>query len=89
MLPALNAAPRTRKTHRRMLAPMIVQAIIERDPTTGLLVGHLPAHPNAYSQAASMDELLANLREVISLLSEEGLIDLPDTFHLQPIGPLE
>lgn len=47
-------------------------AIIERDPDTGLLVGHVPGFPGAHSQGASLDELHQNLREVIAMLLEDG-----------------
>ena len=47
-------------------------AIIERDPDTGLLVGHVPGFPGAHSQGASLDELHENLREVIAMLLEDG-----------------
>ena len=47
-------------------------AVIERDPDTGLLVGYVPGFPGAHSQAASVDELGANLREVIAMLLEDG-----------------
>lgn len=47
-------------------------AVVERDPDTGLLVGYVPGFPGAHSQAESLDELHANLREVISMLLEDG-----------------
>ena len=47
-------------------------AIIERDAETGLLVGFVPGFPGAHSQGATLDELNANLREVISMLLEDG-----------------
>ncbi len=47
-------------------------AVIERDPVTGLLVGYVPGFPGAHSQAGSLDELNANLREVITMLLEDG-----------------
>ena len=46
--------------------------IIERDPATGLLVGYVPGFPGAHSQAATLDELNRNLREVIEMLLEDG-----------------
>ena len=45
---------------------------IERDPDTGLFVGLVPGYPGAHSQGASLDELNANLREVITMLLEDG-----------------
>ena len=47
-------------------------AIIEKDPETGLYVGYVPGFPGAHSQAASLDELNDNLREVIAVLLEDG-----------------
>ena len=47
-------------------------AVVERDPDTGLLVGYVPGFPGAHSQAESLDELQENLREVISMLLEDG-----------------
>ena len=47
-------------------------AVVERDPETGLLVGYVPGFPGAHSQAETMDQLNANLREVISMLLEDG-----------------
>jgi len=47
-------------------------AVVERDPVTSLLVGYVPGFPGAHSQAQTLDELNANLREVISMLLEDG-----------------
>jgi predicted RNase H-like HicB family nuclease len=47
-------------------------AIVERDPETGLLVGYVPGFPGAYSQGETLDELNANLKEVIEMLLEDG-----------------
>jgi predicted RNase H-like HicB family nuclease len=55
-------------------------AVIERDPDTGLLVGYVPGFPGAHSQAATMDELHQNLREVIIMLLEEGEPSLEGEF---------
>lgn len=46
--------------------------VIERDPDTGLLVGYVPGWPGAHSQGESLDELQANLQEVVSMLLEDG-----------------
>jgi predicted RNase H-like HicB family nuclease len=46
--------------------------VIERDPDTGLFVGHVPGWPGAHSQGESLDELQANLQEVVSMLLEDG-----------------
>ena len=50
----------------------IFTAIIERDPETGLFVGHVPGFPGAHSQGETREELDANLREVIAMLLEDG-----------------
>ena len=47
-------------------------AIIERDPETGVYVGSVPGFPGAHSQGDTLDELQANLQEVIAMLLEDG-----------------
>ena len=47
-------------------------AIVERDPDTGFYVGFVPGFPGAHSQAESLDDLHANLQEVVALLLEDG-----------------
>ena len=47
-------------------------AVVERCPETGLYVGYVPGFPGAHSQGATLDELNANLKEVIALILEEG-----------------
>ena len=47
-------------------------AVIERDPDTGVFVGYVPGFPGAHSQGDILDELRANLREVIAMLLEDG-----------------
>lgn len=46
--------------------------VVERDPETALLVGHVPGFPGAHSQAETLDELQQNMREVIEMLWEDG-----------------
>jgi len=46
--------------------------VVERDPDTGLYVGHVPGWPGAHSQGATLDELEQNLHEVIAMLLEDG-----------------
>jgi predicted RNase H-like HicB family nuclease len=46
-------------------------AYIELDPETGLYVGVVPGIPGAHTQAASLDELRANLHEVLELCLAE------------------
>ena len=47
-------------------------AVIERCPETGLYVGYIPGFPGAHSQGKTLDEINANLREVIEMLLEDG-----------------
>ena len=47
-------------------------AVVERDPQTKLFVGYIPGFSGAHSQAASLEELRVNLREVVSMLLEDG-----------------
>jgi len=47
-------------------------AVVEKCPETGLYVGYVPGFPGAHTQAATLDELQRNLREVIEMLLEEG-----------------
>ena len=47
-------------------------AVIERCPDTHLYVGYVPGFPGAHSQAETLDELHANLREVIAMLLDDG-----------------
>ncbi len=46
--------------------------IVERDPETGLYVGHVPGWPGAHSQGMSLDDLQRHLEEVIRMLLEDG-----------------
>jgi len=57
-------------------------AVIERDVDTGYFVGYVPNFPGAHSQAETLDELYANLREVIELLLEDG----EPTFESEFVG---
>jgi predicted RNase H-like HicB family nuclease len=47
-------------------------AVVERDAETGLYIGYVPGFPGAHSQGESLDELQANLREVVAMLLEDG-----------------
>jgi predicted RNase H-like HicB family nuclease len=47
-------------------------AVVEKCPKTGLYVGYVPGFPGAHTQAATLDELQRNLREVIEMLLEQG-----------------
>lgn len=63
-------------------------AYVEWDPEAGLYVGVVPGLRGAHTQAASLDELRANLQEVVTLCLEEyqgSLDDLPQFVGLQQI----
>ena len=47
-------------------------AVIEKCPDTGLYVGFVPGFPGAHSQGETLDELNESLKEVITMLLEEG-----------------
>jgi predicted RNase H-like HicB family nuclease len=46
-------------------------AYVEQDPETGLYIGIVPGIPGAHTQAATLDELQKNLKEVLELCLEE------------------
>ena len=60
------------KSQRAVETVRTFSAVIERCPDTGLLVGHVPGFPGAHSQGETLDELRANLQEVIAMLLEDG-----------------
>lgn len=47
-------------------------AVVERDADTGLFVGYVPGFAGAHSQGETLDELNANLHEVVAMLLEDG-----------------
>ena len=55
-------------------------AVIERCPETGLIRGYIPGFPGAHSQGETIDELQANLEEVIAMLLEDGEPTLESDF---------
>ena len=55
-------------------------AVIEQCPDTGLYVGYVPGLRGAHSQGETLDELSANLQEVISMLLEDGEPELDARF---------
>ncbi|MFN8507851.1 MAG: type II toxin-antitoxin system HicB family antitoxin [Dehalococcoidia bacterium] len=57
-------------------------AVIERDRESGIYVGWVPGFPGAHSQGETVDELRANLKEVIEMLLEEG----PPEFESEFVG---
>jgi predicted RNase H-like HicB family nuclease len=54
--------------------------VVERDPDTGVYVGHVPGWPGAHTQGADVDEVRRNLQEVIEMLLEDGEPELVSEF---------
>jgi predicted RNase H-like HicB family nuclease len=54
--------------------------VVERDPDTGVYVGHVPGWPGAHTQGTDVDEVRRNLREVIEMLLEDGEPELVSEF---------
>lgn len=59
---------------------MILNAVIERDVETGLLVGSVPGLPGAHTQGTTIEEVRQNLAEVIELLKAEGELRFESEF---------
>ena len=55
-------------------------AVIEHCPDTQLYVGYVPGFPGAHTQASTLDELHANLVEVVGMLLEDGTPALESEF---------
>ena len=55
-------------------------AIVEHCRDTGLYVGYVPGFAGAHSQGQTLDELSQNLREVITMLLEDGTPALETEF---------
>ncbi len=47
-------------------------AVVEHCPDTGVYVGYVPGFPGAHSQGETLEELNGNLKEVISMILDEG-----------------
>ena len=66
-----------------------ITAYIEKDRETGLYVGIVPGITGAHTQAATLDELQRNLKEVLELCMEEmdseSMNDLPKFVGIQEI----
>ena len=58
--------------------------VIERDED-GMYVGEVPQLRACYSQGATLDELMANMREVIELCLEEETEVLPEFVGIQKL----
>ena len=46
--------------------------VVERCPETGLLVGYVPGIRGAHTQGENLDELSANMVEVLEMILEDG-----------------
>ena len=65
-----------------------VTAYVEWDPGPELFVGIVPGIRGAHTQGATLDELRANLKEVLELCMEEegsSIDDLPQFVGLQQV----
>ncbi|MDC8774557.1 type II toxin-antitoxin system HicB family antitoxin [Roseateles albus] len=59
---------------------MNLNAVIERDLATGLLVGSVPGNPGAHTQGESIEKVRTSLAEVNELLLEEGALQPESEF---------
>jgi predicted RNase H-like HicB family nuclease len=53
-------------------------AYVEWDPETRLYIGTVPGIVGAHTQAATLDELKDNLKEVLELCLQEQPVDIED-----------
>lgn len=60
-------------------------AYVEWDPETQLYVGIVPGISGAHTQAATLDELRQNLKEVLELCFEEQAVEAPRFVGIQQI----
>jgi predicted RNase H-like HicB family nuclease len=65
----------------------IFTAYVEFDPETDLYVAVVPGIPGAHTEGATLDELRENLKEVLELCQEEGVLpdETPQFVGLQQI----
>ena len=47
-------------------------AVVQRTPDSGVHVGYIPGLAGAHAQGETLDELNANLVEVLALILEDG-----------------
>jgi predicted RNase H-like HicB family nuclease len=64
--------PRVRRRWEYSEPVRTFNVVIERDPDTGLFVGHVPGWPGAHTQGQTIEELHASLQKVITMLLEDG-----------------
>ena len=65
----MNFGPTPKSEYDRSMKSFTT--VIERDAQTGLFIGYVPGWPGAHSQGATLEELRANLGEVVAMLEEE------------------
>jgi len=69
------------------LLPNGIAARIEREAEKGLYIGIVPSIAGAHTQAASLDQLQINLKEVVELcfeeMTKEEIAALPEFVGLQ------
>lgn len=65
-----------------MKTPKAYTAIIEQDTATGYYVAYIPDLPGAHTQAESLEELTANLQEVVALVLEENPEQKPESHFI-------
>ena len=59
----MNFGPTPKSEYDRSMKSFTT--VIERDAQTGLFIGYVPGWPGAHSQGATLEELRANLAEVV------------------------
>ena len=64
-------------------------AYVEWDPETELYVGIVPGVPGAHTQAATLDELRSNLKEVLELCLAELKVSMDDLPHFVGLQHIE
>ena len=85
----MTTAERSAVAERPDRKMLNVTAYVRWDESVGLFAGTVPGVPGAYTQGATIEELRDNLREVLELLAEEGLLDLdgiPEFVGLQQVA---
>lgn len=55
-------------------------AVVEKSADTGLFVGYIPGFRGAHTEAATLDELQKNLKEVTKMLLADGDPDMESEF---------
>ena len=76
----ISSVGKTNTAAGSILAGMNLNAVIERDVATGLLVGSVPGIPGAHTQGETIEEVRTNLSEVIELLQAENALEPESKF---------